>query len=253
MAKDEHLQILKSGSLAWNQWREQHPEIRPDLSESDLQEFDFKGYNLFSANLYHCNFFRADFEGCDLRGAEVTGSNLRFASICGANLGRSSITDCAVDGIQYDPKAMRGLFRGIRGAESVYGDALFKRAVADQDFLDTLEFHWSRSWRRMLFWAWGTIDYGRSLSRVGGIATFLILFYGLMFRIWPQLLDYGGRYPTAFTPFYFSIVTYTTLGFGDIKPNSMTAEIIVSSEVIIGYMTLGLMLSVLANKLARRS
>jgi Ion channel len=32
-----------------------------------------------------------------------------------------------------------------------------------------------------------------------------------------------------------SIVTYTTLGFGDVRPATLAGEIIVSSEVILGY------------------
>jgi hypothetical protein len=48
-------------------------------------------------------------------------------------------------------------------------------------------------------------------------------------------MDYGERCRTWFTPFYFSIVTYTTLGFGDVKPATLIGEIIVSTEVILGY------------------
>ena len=66
-------------------------------------------------------------------------------------------------------------------------------------------------------------------------------------------MDYGEKCRTWFTPFYFSIVTYTTLGFGDVKPATLIGEIIVSTEVILGYTTLGLLLAVLAERLARRS
>ena len=55
-----------------------------------------------------------------------------------------------------------------------------------------------------------------------------------------------------FTPFYYSIVTYTTLGFGDVIPCTKIGQIIVVAEVIFGYLTLGLRVSILANKVARR-
>jgi hypothetical protein len=67
------------------------------------------------------------------------------------------------------------------------------------------------------------------------------------------MLNYKDSANTWFTPFYFSIVTFTTLGFGDVKPNGVVGELLASSEVIIGYLTLGLLLAVLAEKLARRS
>jgi hypothetical protein len=104
-----------------------------------------------------------------------------------------------------------------------------------------------------LFRLWGLIDYGRSLLRVAVISFGLAAIYGGIYRIFPNILDYTGSARTWFTPFYFSIVTYTTLGFGDVKPANLAGEIVVSSEVILGYTTLGLLLSVLAQSIARRS
>jgi len=150
-------------------------------------------------------------------------------------------------------RSMRGRYLGVRGLESCFGNALFKRAAADQDFLDTLEAHLKGSRRMALFRAWGVIDYGRSLLRVAAISCGLAAAYGAIYRIFPHFLDYRDSANTWFTPYYFSIVTYTTLGFGDVRPATLIGEIIVSSEVILGYTTLGLLLSVLAQNIARRS
>jgi hypothetical protein len=38
MANPEHLQILRQGIEAWNQWRRENMDITPDLSEADLNE-----------------------------------------------------------------------------------------------------------------------------------------------------------------------------------------------------------------------
>jgi hypothetical protein len=99
-----------------------------------------------------------------------------------------------------------------------------------------------------LFRAWRVIDYGRSLLRVAAISSGLAAVYGAIYRLFPHILDYKDSANTWFTPYYFSIVTYTTLGFGDVRPATLVGEIIVSSEVILGYTTLGLLLSVLAAK-----
>lgn len=48
MANREQLDILKQGVQAWNQWREEHPNIDPDLIDADL-----RGATLFNANLTH--------------------------------------------------------------------------------------------------------------------------------------------------------------------------------------------------------
>jgi hypothetical protein len=58
----------------------------------------------------------------------------------------------------------------------------------------------------------GWIDYGRSLLRVAAISFGLAAVYGAIYRIFPQILDFKDSADTWFTPYYFSIVTYTTLG-----------------------------------------
>jgi hypothetical protein len=42
------------------------------------------------------------------------------------------------------------------------------------------------------------------------------------------------------------------LGLGDVHPRTHLGEIFVSAEVTLGYLTLGLLLAVLADKVARR-
>ena len=38
MANQEHLDLLKQGGTAWNEWREAHRSVEPDLSRADLGE-----------------------------------------------------------------------------------------------------------------------------------------------------------------------------------------------------------------------
>jgi uncharacterized protein YjbI with pentapeptide repeats len=52
---------------------------------------------------------------------------------------------------------------------------------------------------------------------------------------------------------YYSVVTFTTLGFGDITPKPGWLQFWVMLEVSLGYIMLGGLISILANKLARRS
>ena len=186
-------------------------------------------------------------------GAKLVNADLNGATLNGANLSLANLSGAELTGVQWQLRAMRGCYLGIRGLDSCFGNALFRRAAADQDFLDTLEAHLKGTRRMVLFRAWGFIDYGRSLLRVAAISFGLAAIYGVIYRIFPSILDYKDSANTWFTPYYFSIVTYTTLGFGDVRPATLMGEIIVSSEVILGYTTLGLVLSVLAQSIARRS
>lgn len=49
------------------------------------------------------------------------------------------------------------------------------------------------------------------------------------------------------TFFYFSISVFTTAGFGDVKPNSTTAQIFVSTELMIAYCFTILILANISN------
>jgi hypothetical protein len=155
--------------------------------------------------------------------------------------------------IPYRRQTMRGRYLGIRGLDSCYGNRIFVRDAKDQDYLDTLESQLRGRWGKFWFWAWGLTDYGRSLMSVAVFAAILILGFGLAYAHWAHMLSTGDRPSDIFTPYYFSIVTYTTLGFGDVKPNNVAGEILVSTEVILGYVTLGLLLAVLSDRIARRA
>ncbi len=132
MANTEHLAILKQGAEVWNQWRKEHPNIRPDLTGADLREVhiverdsdgrylygadlsqaDLRGVNfwrsdiswatLYAADLSEANFFQAKMEKVDLRGSNLKGAmlyhahlisaDLRQADLTKANLGRTNLT-----------------------------------------------------------------------------------------------------------------------------------------------------------------
>ena len=69
MANEEHLALLRQGVHAWNEWREQNPNIRADLSGAE--------------------FGRADLIGADLSQADLTGANFGGAFLVEAKLRRT--------------------------------------------------------------------------------------------------------------------------------------------------------------------
>jgi hypothetical protein len=253
MTETDHFSLLRQGKAAWSAWREANPSIHPDLREANLTGANLAGALLRGADLGKANLSRANLTDAILGGSDFSGADLSGANLNRTNLRLANLSNAQVTGVQWQLRAMRGCYLGVRGLDSCFGNALFKRAAADQDFLDTLEAHLKGARGMALFRAWGLIDYGRSLLRVAAISFGLAAIYGAIYRIFPHVLDYKDSANTWFTPYYFSIVTYTTLGFGDVRPATLAGEIIVSSEVVLGYTTLGLLLSVLAQSIARRS
>ena len=225
------------------------------LIDSDLRGVQAHGANLTGAMLTGSDLSRGDFSDCIFDGADVTDANLSQAI-----LDRASIF-----GLEYGPRrSMAGHYFAVRGLDSCHGNAPFVRDAQDQDYIDTL---WqsvdqlptirARRQRKLLLRAWKVIDYGRSLLRPAAIAFVLSMVFGLVYSLdlhldW-GLMDYSGTAQGWLTPFYYSIVTYTTLGFGDITPTHWVGELVVVVEVLLGYLTLGLLLTILANSVARRS
>jgi uncharacterized protein YjbI with pentapeptide repeats len=114
--------------------------------------------------------------------------------------------------------------------------------------------------KRILFFIWWLFaNYGRSFKRW---ASWSIGFAFLFALIYTGFYGYNhANFNTVYVnekcPFlsflYYSIVTFTTLGFGDIVPRTDLLQFLVALEVILGYIMLGGLISILANKMARRS
>jgi uncharacterized protein YjbI with pentapeptide repeats len=114
MANDEHVAILKRGVAAWNAWRNENPDICPDLRGADLtrsvaQEtqidamdhlpgtwMDFfrqvRGAAL-GLNLSKADLRQADLSFANLSKADLSEANLQAACATGANLFRAVFYD----------------------------------------------------------------------------------------------------------------------------------------------------------------
>jgi hypothetical protein len=236
-----------------------------DLGEADLTGADLRGADLRAANLARADLSGADLRDCRLDNADLTEANLRGADITRARMEQANMAGANLFDLRYGTfRSMRHHYYGIRGLSTCYGNRIFVRDAADCDYLQTFEHSIAaepsptRRWlRTAALWGWGLIDYGRSLGRLAGAALIVALTFGVVYALDRSLdlglLDHAGGEETSFSPFYFSIVTYTTLGFGDITPASLAGEIVVVTEVVLGYITLGMLLAILANRVARRA
>jgi uncharacterized protein YjbI with pentapeptide repeats len=209
-----------------------------DLSGAILSEADLSGGHLGKANLQGANL-----QGANLRGADLSGANLRGADLSGANLEIAK-----VNSVRFNRWTK---YRGIRAA-TCYGSPLFRRFAQDQEFIE--EFRDSL-WRFPVYLLWLTLaDCGRSLLLWTLWCVLAML--GFAYRYWtmgPEAFKHLDLPWQPATAVYYSVITFTTLGFGDIAPKTIPAAMWVMAEVIIGYVMLGGLISIFANKLARRS
>ena len=324
MANPEHIEILKQGVEAWNKWRKENPEIKPDLSgivikevlpeqkyfsvslmedekivlgailkeidfshtnferanleranleKANLERANLEKANLFGANLFWANLIEANLEKANLvkanlvvaklrvanlEGVNIREANLRGANLFGANLERAYINKTNLSYVNMEKAKIYSVSYkkepnciGVRGYESDTISPLLKKIIKDQDFLREFKIKNPRA-----YWLWKiTCNCGRSFSLWAFWSVLLALIFAYIFTYRLGANHFEIRHlPFNFeTMAYYSVVTFTTLGFGDVIPKTQVAAYWVMAEVILGYIMLGGLISIFANKVARQS
>lgn len=87
MANKNHVALILTNVKHWNEWRKQHPKVKPDL----------RGVDLGKADLSMADLHGADLRKSDMRNAKLFGANLVSTRFGGANLNRANLgmADCA--------------------------------------------------------------------------------------------------------------------------------------------------------------
>ncbi len=245
---------------------------RADLSNVDGEDVGFGGANLDDAlfrgaRVHRGTFTRASLERAELRAASFTGSRFRAASLVDADLERAELRmtdfeESRVHGARFNRTQLHGAHvRGMRGYKEASwiaahilevdfcGAYLLRRHIMDENFLH--EFRYQSKVNQVIYALWWlTSDCGRSLLRWATCTVGIGVAFGALY----STMELNSSSPVGwFTPYYFSFVTLTTLGYGDVLPATHTQEILVAVEVLTGYLMLGGLLSIFANKMARRA
>lgn len=238
-----------------------HSLANINLQKALLQGTCFKDKSLIGANFFGADLHVADFRGANLYYADFREADLLKADFRGAELVYTNFENSNVTEVKFNSK---GKYHGIR-VETSYGSPRFKRFAKDQAWLE--EFIATRNTKFEKFWAFiwrATSGYGRDIWRwiiVSALLAlvFAVIYYSMYLNMSPapfkiNNLPSSGSDPLTFLSIlYYSVVTFTTLGFGDIVPTHPIAAIFVMVEVIIGYVMLGGLISIFATLLARRA
>lgn len=96
MANPQHLEILTQGVTAWNKWRQENPEERPDLVGVDLSDsatltddghlLDPQPERIRIGLSWGVNFNEADLTGADFSGTDLSGAHVNNANLSNAML-----------------------------------------------------------------------------------------------------------------------------------------------------------------------
>lgn len=243
-----------------------------DLNHSVADRAGFGGANLsgtlaVSASFEGATFSKGTLVDADLRGAKLADARMQTADLTQANfakadLQRVDMQDSELDRADFSDADLRGArLKRVTGFEHAAwigtdvrdvdfcGAYLVRRHIMDENYL--FEFRHRSRLSGVLFRIWSvTSDCGRSFTRWALWTVLVAVLFGLAYT---QVdLDYGDH-QTWLSSMYFSIVTLTTLGYGDVLPASVAAQILAVAEVVLGYVALGGLLSIFASKMSRRA
>lgn len=250
------------------------------LSFANLTGANLSATSLSDAYIEDAVLTDARLQGTNLKRARLTNSDLKSAylvdaNVTGANLSAVNFENANLSSIIFDQRIIRSIIKksgfsfkklwerrydvlldttirckGVN-ATTCFGSQRFKIFLQDQDFLE--EFLDRRWGKRFFFTWWLFADCGRSLSRWAGWSFLLAMFFAFVFWcLGPDSFNTEYLEFNLLTTFYYSVVTFTTLGFGDIIPKTSAAALVVTLEVIIGYIMLGGLITIFASKLSRR-
>jgi uncharacterized protein YjbI with pentapeptide repeats len=259
-----------------------------DLREANLQgaylvEAELQGACLFGANLQGANFFRAKLQGAGLLGANLQGANLWNSNLQGANLmaaylqrtkfvgaivnGSTIFLGCEIDentdfrdmgleNVRIEAGTKTLLKYNIRRMnwKDLYWGSI-NRKVFDKNGYRPKRRACRVLWRLLitlpvrLFWKMS--NYGISTLRIIAWFFALAIAFAIVYLLWPccvMVNSVVGDIRGFVHALYFSVVTMTTLGFGDIaaNPDSWFGQVVLMVQVILGYVLLGALVTRLA-------
>ena len=237
--------------------------VRTELSKSTFTSCNFYDASFQEASLIAVEFYESHFQDCSFNRADLSkakffggGYNplirkaLRF-NLCGANFYNAKFTSETYFHLADVSKETD--FRTISFESACYSTGLRQtlqycnRRHNWNDWYDKKGVVVKKSVR--LFWF--ASSYGHSPKRVIQSFFFVCFLYALIYWLVPSLTSVDGEF-SFIRSVYFSVVTMTTLGFGDIYANefSWLSQLLLITHVLSGYVLLGALITVLSSLFA---
>src|SRR6266700_2150814 len=161
MANAEHLDILQQGVEVWNQWRQTHRDISPDLSHAILSQARLPGINFVFTDLRGAILEGADLRFANLISALLSNLNAHHAYLINAHLGGATLTHANLS----EAHLYMADFTDVNLHEANLSNANMTDAVFISTDLTTAELTSAKLWRTLF----ADID----LSTVKGLDTII--------------------------------------------------------------------------------
>lgn len=246
------------------------------------------GYKLLDADLYHANFrsahcFMLDFSGSSLMKADFSNANMHCANLENCNLLGTKFDGAKLENINWGEKVIQERMADkceslderldlYEQAEEIYRN--LRKIFENEGLFETAGFFFEREMisRRMQMPRWSVrrvlsklVDivcgYGERPLRIIIFSNMVILLFSCLYFLAGlsfsgEQLGFDAQLPLlentmAFlNSIYFSVVTFTTLGYGDIAPQGLS-RLFTAIEALMGSFTMALFVVVFVKKMTR--
>lgn len=258
-----------------------------DFGLPDGTVIDLKYANLHHANLHNAHLFKADLRHANLMKAVLSHTTLNQARFHGANMLGTDFYKTKLEHVYWGGsiyqeyagnhakrqgnllKAQNLFFEGeevYRALRKVAEEHKFAADASDFFYKEMLMRHnqyqrYTRNWLKSLMLNF-TTGYGEKPFRVFFLAFVIIwmcaigYFFsgidadGTLLRF-NETFSFKENVFQFFECLYFSIVTFTTLGYGDIRPVGWITRTMAASEAFLGAFTTALFVVIFVRKVMR--
>jgi hypothetical protein len=248
--------------------------VNSTMKNADLSRANLKNSSLYSINLSGSNLFKTNFENANLNNA-----NLESCNLLGANFTNTKLKNIkwgkkykVINELEAEKAYKKGDFelanKKYREAEDIYrnikismqsqtlgndtGEFFIREMIAKRKQLN--KFSPRRIGSKIIEVSTG---YGEKLSNIVftmlGIITICMILYGIegisyQDKILGFFSDDFSMLSTIGNLFYFSVVVYSTVGFGEMVPIGPLGKSVVIFEGIIGGLVLAILIIALYKK-----
>ena len=266
---------------------------RADLSDSHFFDSKLKGASLVGANLSSCDFTHCDIRGADLTKADISGSRLWNSDLSGANMAEADISSADFWNARlFDIKMWHASLDGVRSvSKSSFSKGkgpLEECRINEDGELSAVESYrnikqlltatgryndasWAsfteKTMERRILKKNGSLEYipnlimnilcgyGEKPYRIILSAVFCILGFAALYGVFGTIecAASPGAQPGWADYIYFSAITYTPVGYGDLIPKPSSAfRMLAAAEAFLGVFLAGLFVFTLASKYSAR-
>ncbi len=247
-----------------------------DFSESDFYRANMKGAHLFNLKLTDGSLMKANLREANLHCADLTNTNLLGVKLQEAKLDNIDVGEQLhqeITAYQHRKKGESGsakdnyeqaeeIYRNLRkcaeeqGLFSLAGHFSYKEVTMRRFLMRKWSVQWVFSKLMDLLWGYGEKPENTIIFSLGLILLCAVLYFLFGVNYYDETLQFSTsaslseNIKTFSMAIYYSVVTFTTLGYGDITPFGVT-RVFAVIEAFLGSFTIALFVVVFVKRMSR--